>query len=99
MVEEVLNNDLAKELFVILSYCDDELYKSLPVDLLKYITDLAADSSKTVYIDENKSLIEQNISKECKELIGLLYYMYVADEKTKSELFNKWANNQEDDFN
>lgn len=81
MMEERLDNDLAKELLIVLSYCDTNLIKNIPDSFINNLTNMAADSDKEIYIDSTKELSEQNISEECKDLLSIIYYMYVALDK------------------
>ena len=41
---------------------------------------------KCLPLDSNKKLRDQNISEECKDLISLIYYNYIADENEKKEI-------------
>lgn len=91
-MEEVLDNDLAKEILTILPYLDDKFVNSLSSDLLAKLTDLAADSTKDFYIQKDKKLNEQNLSEECKNWLSLLYYEF-ASSSEKDELLNYWIKN------
>ena len=91
-MEEVLDNDLAKEILTILPYLDDTFVNSLSSDLLAEITDLAADSTKDFYIQKNKKLNDQNLSEECKNWLSLLYYEF-ANSSDKVEIINSWLKN------
>lgn len=74
-----INADVAKETLIILSYCDDAFVKCIPKEKIKELTILAADSEKEFYIEKNKPLKEQNISNECRSLLGDLYKTYVVN--------------------
>lgn len=87
-MEGNISCDVAKELLIVLSYCDNIFIQKIPRDVLLKISDLAADSNKKFYIKRDKSLIEQNLSDECKDLLSELCYMYVIDEKYREELLN-----------
>lgn len=87
-------NDIAKEVVSILDYVDYELIKKIPIKFLDYLKNTAKDSNKNVNIDLNKSLLEQNISEESKDLIALIYYNYFADENEKSQISKIWVNNE-----
>ena len=50
-------------------------------------------SDKTVIIDKNKSLKDQKILSETKDLISILYYQYIATEEEKKELIKIWKHN------
>ena len=93
-MEEKFSNDVYKELLTVLSYCDNSLIDNIPENIIKEITDYAADSNKEYYVDKNKSLMEQEISDECKSLLGIIYFMYAANEKEKDELLNTWLENE-----
>lgn len=92
-MEEKLNSDIAKELIIVLSYFDEDLVSRIPNNFLKYINDLAADSTKEFYIDKERKLSEQNISEDCKDLIGLIYYLYFTNSKEKDEILDMWTEN------
>jgi len=92
MMEEVVNSDVAKEFLIVLSYCDNSFVSNIPDYIIKKLSDLAADSLKDFYIDKNKGLMEQNISNECKELIGMMYFMYMMDSLAKKEILNTLLN-------
>ena len=87
-------NDIAKEVVSILDYVDYELIKKIPIKFLDYLKNTAKDSSKKVDIDLNKSLLEQNISEESKDLIALIYYNYLASEEEKRKVLKTWENNE-----
>ena len=87
-------NDTAKEVISVLNYFDYDLIRRIPKKFLDYLKDKAKDSNKKVDIDINKSLLEQNISEESKDLIALIYYNYFADENEKSQISKIWVNNE-----
>ena len=74
---EQINCDVAKEFLTILSYCDSSILKAIPKEVLEKINSLAADSLKDFYVNKNKTLNDQNMSKQCKELIRLIYFTYI----------------------
>lgn len=94
MIEEKLDNDIAKEVLTVLSYCDINFINNLPSSVLKKLTDLAADSSKEYYVDKEKSLLNQNISEDSKDVIAILYYMYMTDDDSNEEILNTWLKNE-----
>jgi len=97
MIQEKLDSNTSKELLMVLSYCDKTLLNKIPSSVFEQLSSLATDSNNEYYIDETKSLSEQNISEECKNLLSLLYYMYV--EEDKDSILNRWINNEKDDIN
>ena len=94
MMEEKLNSDLAKELLVVISYCEEDFLNNIPEYVLKKLSDFAADSQKDYYVDKNKSLSEQNISEECKNLLALIYFTYMLDSNKKNEMLDIWFKNE-----
>lgn len=77
-MEEVINCDVAKELFILLSYCDSEFIKRIPNDFYRKIISLAAESKKEYFINIDKDISEQNISNDCLDLLSELY-VYVEE--------------------
>lgn len=74
-MEEKLDNDLAKELLMILSLCDDDFINNIPDNIFMKINELASLSSKEYYFEKEKSLLEQDITEDCKDMLSLLYYI------------------------
>ncbi len=89
----ILNNDIAKEVLTIIYYSDKEIQDNIPDDVLKKLTILAADSNKDVYIEKDKSLNEQNLSKESLDYFSALYYLYVANSEEKDKILSSWIAN------
>ena len=57
------------------------------------IIKLSADSKIEVNIDVNKTIEEQNISEESKNMLSLIYYKYIANNNEKKELIKLWEFN------
>ncbi len=89
-MNEVFDNDLAKELLTVLACCEEDFQQKIPDDLIDQLTRLAADSKKEFYLEEDKSLMEQNLSEECKDMLSILYYQSVDNEE-KNNLLQDWA--------
>ena len=85
--------DVAKETTEILKYFNYNFVSKISSDFLKQLKELAKYSDKTVIIDKNKSLKDQKILSQTKDLISILYYKYIATDKEKKELINIWKNN------
>lgn len=94
MIEERLSNDTAKEFLTILSYCDTSFINSIPENVLNKLKFLAADSTREYYIDKTKKLSEQNISEDCKDLLGIMYFMYMTNANTKDKMLDIWLKNE-----
>ena len=97
MVKRIINNcDVAKEVFVVLSYFDNQLIVKIPKDVLLEITDMASESNKEIYVEASKSLSEQNVSLDCKEAIGILYFLYVMDDLQRDDTIKVWLENEKE---
>lgn len=97
MVKRIINNcDVAKEVFVVLSYFDNQFIEKIPKDVLLEITDMASESNKEIYVEANKSLNEQNVSLDCKEAIGILYFLYVMDDLQRDDTIKVWLENEKE---
>ena len=97
MVKRIINNcDVAKEVFVVLSYFDNQFIEKIPKDVLLEITDMASESNKEIYVVASKSLSEQNVSLDCKEAIGILYFLYVMDDLQRDDTIKVWLENEKE---
>ena len=90
---EALNNDVAKEVLTIILYCDRNIQSKIPSEIIKSLTDLAADSNLEIHLDKNMPLQNQKVSVDALDFFSLLYYTYVADGNEASELLANWAHN------
>lgn len=86
--------DVLKETLYVLSYFDNSFLEKIPDSFLNALKELALKSNKEVDIDVSKSLKEQSISDDCKDLISLIYYNYIASQDEKKELMNIWKSNE-----
>ena len=87
-------SNLAKETLEVLKYFDLDFVSKISDNFLKQLEELAKNSKLVVNVDKNKELKDQNISDECKDLISIMYYRYVASEEEKREITNIWKNNE-----
>lgn len=92
MIREI--NDVSKEVLTILSYFDNRLLQKIPFNVLNKLKELAADSKLDFYINIEKDLEKQEISEESKDLISLIYYIYIADKTEKNNLLKLWKENE-----
>lgn len=88
-------NDVCKETLTILAYTNNNLIEQIPDRVFKKLLEFAANSKVDFFINTEKELDKQNISDECKDLIALLYYIYIADEHEKKNLQKIWSFNEE----
>jgi hypothetical protein len=93
MNELAVDSDVAKEALNIILFCDKDIQNKIPKDVIKKLTDSAADSNIEVSLDKNILLKDQNLSSESLDLFSYLYYEYVADEEEKKEILTNWNKN------
>ena len=84
-----------KETLEVLNHFDSEFLSKIPNEFLNAMKEFASKSTITVNIDTSKNLIEQDISEECKEMISLIIYIYIATKEEKEELTELWNVNEE----
>ena len=87
-------NDVCKEVLTVLSYFNYDLIQKIPDKVFKKLIELAADSDADFYIDIEKNLDEQDLSEECKDLVSLIYYEYIANDDEKNNLLKLWNDNE-----
>lgn len=95
----MMNNQLeisnvAAETIQLLGYFDKEFVSKISTDFLKFLKKIAEGSNINVKINENKKLKDQDISDECKDLIAIIYYRFIATEEEKKEIITAWNNNE-----
>lgn len=95
-MEKILNiNDISKETLTFLAFFDNKMIEKIPSYIITKLCEEAADSKLDFYINPNKSFKEQEISEKSKDLISLIYYEYIAEEKEKKEILKQWDLNEE----
>lgn len=87
-------NDIAKETIYVLKNFNPTFTSKISKRILKDLEELAKTSKKEVKIDKTKSLKDQNILPETKDMIALLYYNYIALPEEKKEIIQKWNENE-----
>lgn len=87
-------NDVVKETLYILNYFDSNFVTKIPNNFLEELKKIAQTSKINVNIDKRKKLEEQEISEDCKDLISLIYYNYVATKEEKKEILDNWVKNE-----
>ncbi len=75
---------IAVEINEILRYMSDDILSKIPNDVKIYFSNIASRDYIFRY-DENKSLEEQRIQKETKEMLAIIYKDYVCNEQEKKE--------------
>ena len=95
MLQE-LDKDVAKEVLTVLSNFDNSILDKLPKELFEELISLAADSEKKYYLKPDKTLEEQELSEDCKDILAIIYYNYSADDSTKEKLLNIWKENEKE---
>ena len=86
--------DVVKETLYILNYFNSNFVAKIPNNFLEKLKKIAKTSKINVNIDKSKKLEEQKISEDCKDLISLIYYNYVASKEEKKEILDNWIKNE-----
>lgn len=94
MTKQLEISDVAKETLDILDYFELTFVSKIPDNVLNGLRKIAGESSLIVNIDKNKELKEQEISEECKDLISLIYFNYIATKEEKEEIQKIWNENE-----
>lgn len=81
------------EVNCLLNHLPESYINKLPKELLKLIQKQSNDEYN-INIDTNKSLLEQNLSKEAKDLIAVLKYNYWSTEDEREHIRKKLNENE-----
>ena len=95
MNEILLDSDLAKEVLTIILYSENNIQSKIPADFMKKLTSKASKSTLEIHLDKNKSLDKQNLSNDALDTFALIYYLYVAQNEERNEIFSHWVMNDE----
>lgn len=76
------------EVNIILENTQEEIKNKLPNRFKKFIKE-NMDNNHYIKIDKNKSLVEQNISKETKEILALIYRDYLCTKEERTILISQ----------
>jgi hypothetical protein len=87
-------NDAIKEFLVVFENCEKSIKEKIPQNVLEYFRKLASNSKKVFTIDKTKKLADQNLSEECKNIISMIYFSYIANDEEKKELKQAWIKNE-----
>ena len=71
----ITDSNLAKEILMLLPYIDNSYLKVLSWNFINNLKDLAILSTKEFHFDNKNSLKEMDLSEECKDFLGLLYFI------------------------
>lgn len=85
--------DVMCEALEVLKKVDGNFYANLPEHIKSCLEEYSKKSTKKVNLDMTKSLKEQEISEECKDLVSIIYYMCCDNEVEKRELLKCWNDN------
>ena len=93
MIKQMEMKDIAKEAIEILKCFDHKSVSKIPYKFLKTLVILAQESDINIEVDRRLKLHEQNISEECKDLLALIYYNYMAKDEEKKNILKMWNEN------
>ncbi len=78
---------------MIIPYISNNYLRVLSWDFINNLKDLAVLSTKEFSFDDKKSLKEMDLSEECKDFLGLLYFNECNNEE-KKHLIKIWNLNE-----
>ena len=81
-------NQALSEVYIILRYSDSNLINKIPLKFINMVNKFK-DPSYKIQIDENKSLNEQKLLPETRQILALIYRDDLCDEKEREELIKK----------
>ena len=93
VAENITICNAAKEVLEILKNTELEFTSRISSEEMIILRQLAKRANIEVEINPEIRIEEQKCSKEAKEILALLYYKFVANEKEKKELKEKWEKN------
>ena len=85
MIDNPIYTKAYTEVNCLLQYLPQSYLDKLPKKLMELIRD-QADTQYNIYIDTNKSLLEQNFSDKAIALIAVLKYNYWSTDEEKQQL-------------
>ena len=76
------------EVYDIIYHMDEKMYKKIPNNFIELVKQ-NRDESYKVNIDYNKSINEQELMKETRIILSIIYRDYICDKKEKEALIVK----------
>ncbi len=76
------------EVNTILQYSENEILFKIPQKFINFIQE-NMDTSYNFEIEKNKSLVEQNMMQETKQILALIYRDYLCSKEQKENLIEK----------
>ena len=98
MEDAIVNANVAVELLEILRYVDSSIRKKIPYQLEETLSRIQNEQYH-FKIDKTKSLKEQNIMKETKEVLSIMYLKYCCSKEEANQIIkenNEKYSNQEE---
>ena len=90
----IKTRDTFTELSEIFKYLDKDILKKIPQKLIDEINKNKNTEYQFVF-EEDKSIEQQSIAEETKDLLSALYIMYCCDEDNKEEILRTCKENEE----
>lgn len=94
MEEKVTIYDVANQTYIIINNFEKTFIEKIPQRVISVLKELSKKSDKNFEIQEGKSLMEQEINEETKDLLSYIYFNCVATEDQKKELLKIWNENE-----
>lgn len=87
-------SNVAKQILILFNFTDKEIIDKIPKNLIEHLQRLAIDSNINFKYESDKSLDEQDILEETKDLLAAIFYSYIADGKEKEKILKTWNDNE-----
>ena len=89
-MEDIVLKNAMFEAYEIIINLNEILMNKIPNEIMLFLYANKNDNHKFLY-DENKSILDQKILPETKQLISIIYHNYICeDEKERLEIEEAW---------
>ena len=88
MESDLIYGNVATELLEIFKYLEIAIKEKIPVDLEQKLIELR-NESYVFKIDKTKSLNDQNILPETRQILSMIYLKYCCSEEESADILNK----------
>ena len=85
---DLIYGNVATELLEIFKYLENTIKEKIPVDLEKKLIELK-NESYVFELDKSKSLNEQKILPETRQILSMIYLKYCCSEEETADILNK----------
>lgn len=88
MVNNILYSNIATEILEICSYLDEKIFLKIPKKVIENLNNIK-NENHIFKIDKTKTLDEQNMLKETREIFSILFLKYCCTKEEAEELIKE----------